>query len=133
MTCWLWTLDRNNWGYGRGGPGRSERAAHRLSYVAFVGPIPDDMIVMHRCDTPACVNPGHLSLGTVSDNVQDAISKGRHRSPRGEASPNAKLTKEKVMQARERIASGDTISQVARDTGVSRRAIRFALDGVTWN
>lgn len=50
---------------------------HRVSYIVFYGRIPDDKIVMHLCDYPPCFNPKHLKLGTQSDNMQDAASKGR--------------------------------------------------------
>jgi hypothetical protein len=43
----------------------------------FVGPIPDDMGICHRCDTPPCVNPDHLFLGTQKDNMADCAAKGR--------------------------------------------------------
>ena len=51
--------------------------AYRLAYQLFVSEIPAGRIVCHHCDNPFCVNPEHLFLGTVKDNTQDMISKGR--------------------------------------------------------
>lgn len=82
--CWLWTGFYQEFGYGRMGVGyavegtRGTAMAHRLSYEIFVGPIPDGICVLHRCDVPECVNPEHLWLGTHSDNVNDKVAKGRH-------------------------------------------------------
>src|SRR6266702_3817658 len=80
--CWLWTGSVNTWGYGRLGQNRVERQAHRLSYLAFSGPIASNRKILHKCDVPCCVNPDHLFIGTLSDNVQDCLSKGRHRAPK---------------------------------------------------
>ena len=129
--CWLWTGYVNSWGYGRAGSDRAERAAHRLSYRAFVGPIAVGMRVLHRCDVPCCVNPQHLRLGTDSDNMQDAIAKGRHVTQRGESNPLAKLNREKVQAIRSN-KGRETISELARRYAVSRRAISFVLKGETW-
>ena len=79
--CWVWTgthFRRNGVrSYGRltfgGGPER----AHRASWILHNGPIPDKMLVLHRCDNPPCVNPAHLFLGTDGDNTRDRCLKGR--------------------------------------------------------
>jgi hypothetical protein len=82
-TCWLWEGAKSR-GYGRYRIVRSanSRRCHRIAWELTHGPIPDGLKVLHRCDTPACVNPAHLFLGTQRENVHDAIAKGRHVNPR---------------------------------------------------
>ncbi len=78
--CWLWTgqLDRD--GYGTiTGRGMKPVKAHRLSWELAHGRSPGKLWVLHSCDTPACVNPAHLRLGTPKDNTADMISRGRSR------------------------------------------------------
>lgn len=77
--CWLWQGNTTKKGYGRLGGGQ----AHRMSWTAFRGTIPEGMCVLHRCDNRACVNPDHLWLGTQIDNINDCVNKGRNRSSRG--------------------------------------------------
>lgn len=78
--CWLWTGSKTVHGYGLVSNGHTGWAgyAHRLIYAWTFGPIPDGMEVCHRCDTPSCVRPEHLFLGTHADNMHDMAAKGRH-------------------------------------------------------
>lgn len=76
--CWIWLGAGVRYGLVRGD------RAHRLSWKAFKGPIPENMHVLHKCDTPLCVNPDHLFLGTHQDNMLDKERKGRGNQPSGE-------------------------------------------------
>ncbi len=76
--CWIWTgSDRCKDGYGGFGIGRKVFLAHRVSYEIYIGPIPNGLQVLHKCDIPACVNPDHLFVGTIDDNQIDKAIKGR--------------------------------------------------------
>jgi hypothetical protein len=75
---WEWTAALNNIGYGMfRWASNKMRSAHRVSYELFNGPIPDGMAVCHKCDNPKCVNPKHLWVGTLKQNAQDMVAKGR--------------------------------------------------------
>lgn len=89
--CWEWVGGRTVDGYGVAKRRGRQAGAHRWSYEAFVGPIPAGMYVCHSCDNPPCVNPDHLWLGTPTDNVQDALRKGRRITLRAERRPTTPL------------------------------------------
>jgi hypothetical protein len=75
--CLEWQRSRQGDGYGNVWYEGHSYLAHRLSWTLHNGPIPEYLFCLHRCDNPPCGNPGHLFLGTNSDNILDAYSKGR--------------------------------------------------------
>jgi hypothetical protein len=80
--CWEWQRAlRNTYGVMKY-EGKNE-SAHRLSYRAFRGEIPDGLLVCHKCDNRKCINPKHLFIGTYSDNTRDCLEKGRLVIPKG--------------------------------------------------
>lgn len=80
--CWLWLkcVNTSN-GYGRVCWRGKASYAHRASYERHFGEIPPGINVLHKCDTPACIRPDHLFLGTQQDNVDDMVAKGRQVKP----------------------------------------------------
>jgi hypothetical protein len=78
--CWIWIKSKDEDGYGNAWHEGKKIAAHRLSFKLNVGDIPKGMFVCHTCDTPSCINPEHLFLGTPKDNTKDMINKGRAKN-----------------------------------------------------
>jgi hypothetical protein len=76
-TCWFWIGAVSKNGYGAFIEGRGNvRTAHRVAYELAIGPIPTGQLVRHSCDTPLCMNPLHLLLGTDADNGRDRTERG---------------------------------------------------------
>lgn len=75
--CWEWTGARYSQGYGAFCYLGRQWHTNRLAWLFTNGPIPDGLQVCHTCDNPSCCRPDHLFLGTQTENLQDASSKGR--------------------------------------------------------
>ena len=131
--CWLWTGGKaSKNGYGSMAPTAWGTLAHRISYGLFRGDIPPGKCVCHTCDTPSCVNPDHLFVGTIADNVADRDKKGRQVTLRGAKNVNAKLTGELVIEMRQRRVAGEGIVALAKAYGISASTTWSALTGHTW-
>lgn len=117
--CWIWTagyFGKN--GYGQWRIGSVKANAHRAVYHHLVGPIPEGMHVCHKCDSPFCVNPRHMFLGTRVENMQDAAEKGR-------LSMNcSKLSTGDVLEIRNRALFGNELQkEIARDFGIKQNNV----------
>lgn len=75
--CMIWPGCRNASGYGLKSYKNKSTLAHRYMWMRHIGPIPEGMCVLHRCDNRPCVNTEHLWLGTNADNVADRVAKNR--------------------------------------------------------
>jgi len=115
--CWLWLRALDDQGYGTLSwryLSQQPISTHRVAWFLTHGELPS-LLVMHSCDTPPCVNPKHLSLGTHLDNARDKIAKGRARQghlcgdnhpwrqhpelvPRGTAHGMCKLSEAQVIE-----------------------------------
>lgn len=125
--CWLWTGSKNENGYGVFSYRGKEWRAHRLAYFFINGHIPEDEKACHQCDTPACVNPHHIFLGSQTENIKDCVSKNRNQ--RGERSGHAKLTELDVIAIRGDSRSGKLIGE---QYGISRNHANSIKKGTFW-
>lgn len=134
--CWTWLAFRNKPGYGMIRNGGFMALAHRVSWTLTNGRIPDGSQVLHHCDTPSCVNPGHLYVGTNADNMRDKVDRGRSSWPRperrGEGHPLAKLTSEQVAVIRTEPFVFGSGKELAERYGVSRALITRIRKGQLW-
>ena len=77
--CWIWTGFVDSKGYGRWAAHGEERA-HRASYVAMRGPIPEGTEIDHLCRVRRCINPTHMEAVPHSINVMRGESFSAHHS-----------------------------------------------------
>lgn len=124
-SCWLWTGARKPKGYGNIKVNGVAKAAHRVAYELFKGPIPEGMHVLHTCDNPPCVNPDHLYAGTNADNQRDMRTKGRRLAD--------KITYPIAQEIRARAAL-EQISQGAlgREYGISQPMVSMIVNNKRW-
>ena len=130
--CWEWTAGRNARGYGVFHPVKESTAgAHRFALELHLKrSIGKNMFVLHSCDNPPCVNPNHLREGTNNDNVQDAVSRGRHK--RGSNDVRSHLTDNDVLDIRTRAAEGERNRTLAAEFNLSEAIVSMITRGIRW-
>lgn len=117
--CWEWLGNPRENGYFRTTYKRTNWYVHRLSYAAFIGPIPDGHYVCHRCDNRKCCNPSHLFNGTQKDNMEDATNKNRQAS--GFALPQTKLSTTDIEEIVRRASGGEKYASIAKSFSICRQ------------
>ena len=137
--CWMWQGSialPNPCGmrYGQFGVMKEDNTsysyrAHRFAWILMNGPIPEDHVIMHLCDTPLCVNPAHLKAGTQADNLHDRDRKGRQLY--GEKHNMVKLTEDQARAIRE-TPQRVPHSALAKRYGVHTTTITKIRDGRLW-
>ena len=136
--CWLWTGKINATNYGQILSNGKYIKVHRYSWVLHYGEIPEidgsdirGTCVLHKCDTPACVNPDHLFIGTHSDNMRDMASKSRGMSLKGSEIGTSKLSDKDVLEIRSKYPSVMQ-SVLAEEYGVSQPVISKIVRRERW-
>lgn len=121
--CWLWVGATDSDGYGVTAGGmkahRESFARHRYS--------PGTKWVLHKCDTPSCINPDHLYCGTVVENSADRNNRGR--TAKGSRQRAAKLTDDLVRKIRN---DNRPTSVIAKECGVTPRVIHLVKNRMAW-
>ena len=119
--CWIWTGAKSGHPYAQvTRQTYGTTMAHQWSCHNWNGsplPVEKGMCVKHKCDTRLCVNPDHLSYGTLRENIQEMID--RNPKAMGRITPtDAELTLLKEM-----IQQNIPRREMARRVGHSRHWI----------
>lgn len=98
-----------------------ESLVHRVMFeAAYRCTLDSRAHVLHRCDTPLCVNVDHLFVGTNDENNADKAAKDRGRK---------RLTHEKALKMHEMAAAGIRQTVIAREFDVDRSIVSRILAG----
>lgn len=126
--CWEWNGQRDRQGYGQIWFDGRTRKVPRLAYTTWVGGVPTELMVRHRCDNPPCLNPDHFELGTGLDNMRDKMDRGRHVSTCGKDSHLAVRTEDEIREIRRLHSAGWPYRRIAAhlslDHGYVGRVVR---------
>lgn len=123
-------------GYIRVNRKRKSLLLHRIVYSENYlngEDIPNGLLVRHKCDNPACINPEHLELGTKKDNSDDKMKRGRFRNGadmhNGENHANSILTEQQV---KEIFVSNEKRIELSKKYGVHKEHIGKIQRGKAW-
>lgn len=122
--CWEWKGPKWN-GYGR----YLKQRAHKIAYELFFGPVPDDLLLRHRCDNPPCCNPYHLLTGTISDNMQDAVRRGQFAT--GKRHGRTTITEDDALYIR-RNPDGKTLRELSAKFGIALSTCHYIRTKRSW-
>lgn len=116
--CWNWAGPKAPNGYGFYSDGDYKTNAHRAMWEEFKGEIPKGLTLDHKCRNRLCVNPEHLEIVTVAENVR----RGR----------SAKITKAIAIEIKRLISIGIHDSMIALRLKVSQGIVKKIRLGYRW-
>lgn len=130
--CMVWTASFRGRepSYGQATWNGKQGYAHRYAYEAHNGPIPDGMLVRHKCDNTKCVNPDHLEIGTHVDNMRDAVV--RKRTRKGERHHNNKICARDVVAIKKAHELGVSQRELSDRYGLSQSQMSRIILGKRW-
>lgn len=100
---------------------------HRHIFKQTHGSIPMGLVIRHTCDNKICINPDHLKVGTIAENINDAVERGL--VPKGSSKVNSKLTEDDVRYMR---SSGISAWHLAKIYPVNKSTIIDILKRKSW-
>ncbi|WP_395393123.1 HNH endonuclease [Novosphingobium sp. BL-8A] len=130
--CWIWHGGTNEQGYGHFKVRQTTIRAHRWIYSYVYGLTQSDQVIRHKCDTPSCVNPLHLEVGTASENMRDMVARGRNSDRKGDRHPMAKIDAKQALEIRRLYDIGHRQSQIADTFGISRALVGKVVRRERW-
>lgn len=136
--CWVWLGSFDKDMYGQFDLFKdgiiSKTKAHIYSWELYnerKAPKNIGSVICHSCDHPWCVNPDHLSLGSIQDNINDKVNKGRQA--RGTTHHSNKLSETQVKEIREIYAQSNTSTyKLAKIYGMSQSTIGAIIRRKIW-
>lgn len=133
--CWEWQGSRcgAKCEYGSTYYNGRNMVAHRAAWLLTYGMLPlPGLEICHKCDNGLCCNPRHLWIGTHKQNMEDRDQKGRHHTPKGSETTQAKLTEDKVIEIRSLLDRGLSQRTIAKQFGVSQPTICYINKSHAW-
>lgn len=132
--CHEWTRGKNSKGYGYLRFDGEDVRAHRLAFRLAFGDFADRLrlMVLHKCDNPACCNPAHLFAGTHADNMKDMQAKGRGVKQSGSRNNYARLNEDAVRRIRSMRAAGRPVAEIASHFNVHQTTVSKVITRATW-
>ena len=83
--CWLWQGAKTQGGYGTVTLKGEKWGTHRMAYHFFVGWLPRDTVVHHKCGVRGCCNPDHLQATSHHHNGAEMMARTRLEQELAEA------------------------------------------------
>ena len=133
--CHYWIAATTKFGYGKLNNGnKSWVLAHRFVWEQKNGEIPKEMLVLHHCDNPSCVNVKHLYLGNYQDNANDRELRKRGNYANGINHGANKLLPSQVYEIRDAYDTGKySFRQLGKIYGIDGKSVADIIDRKNWS